>query len=98
MRGLPQPVSQAVVFSRVLPMLMAGLIRPASVHASRSVIFSTASGVVRETVAIVVDGLGGGLRQARDGSRQRIAMVRSASGDLCMVVRPQDLSVGRWDA
>src|SRR5664279_73481 len=87
MRGLPQPVSQAVVFSRVLPMLMAGLIRPAAVHASRSVIFSTAGGVVGKTVATVSDGLGGGLRQARDGRRQRSAMVRSESGDLCMVIR-----------
>ena len=45
MGGLPQPVSQVVVFSSVLPMLMPGVISGTAVQASSSVIFSRAGGV-----------------------------------------------------
>ena len=47
MRGLPQPVSQAAVFSRVLPMLMPGVMRGTAAWAERSVGFS---GVAAEAV------------------------------------------------
>ena len=67
MSGLPQPVSQLVVLSSVLPILMPGLISEAAVHASMSAIFSKAGGVAvaDETAAAMVLGdLGGGRKQA----------------------------------
>ena len=75
MGGFPQPVSQVVVLSSVLPMLVPGVISGTAAQASTSVIFSSAGGVA-PCEATASDGLsGGGLRQAE--RRRRRKEVRS---------------------
>src|SRR5262245_40536771 len=83
MGGFPQPVSHAVMFSRVLPLLMPGLIRGTAAQAASSVIFSGARGATTSAEAGVSGDRGaGGVRQPTVWTAQRSAAARSGPDDL----------------
>ena len=78
MSGFPHPVSQMVVLSSVLPMLIPGVMSGTAAQASSSVIGSSAGGFALPPVAGTASAelSGGGRRQAtesaagREGRRQ----------------------------
>src|SRR5665213_419107 len=71
MGGFPQPVSQVVVLSSVLPMLVPGVMSGTAAQASRSVIFSTAGGAALVPPLAPDEFKGGGRRQASGTAANR---------------------------
>src|SRR4051794_22819975 len=70
MGGLPQPVSQVVVLSSVLPMLVPGVISGTAAQASRAFIFSSAGGVASPAATAFDDALDGAFDRLTGGGRR----------------------------
>src|SRR3954470_23731952 len=76
--GFPQPVSQLVVLSSVLPMLVPGVISGTAAQASTSVIFSSGGGVAPgDELETAFDVLSGGGRRHPSAATAPRSPVRS---------------------
>src|SRR6478752_5735446 len=80
MSGFPQPVSQMVVLSSVLPMLIPGVMSGTAAQASSSVIGSSAGGLAAPPVGETASaGFNGGGRRQESAGRAQKNMVSGAN-------------------